>query len=66
MVAISTATGLYNVAVNSHEHGRTDMPYMKLRNKPYPWSCSDCNIFDGDCWAACKGKGKAKKEAHAH
>ena len=42
----------------SHEHhddhDRTLYPYEKIRNKAYPWSCEDCNLFDGHCWDKCK------------
>lgn len=54
MVVLSTVFGLYNIAVHDHHHGRTDLPYMHIRAKPYPWSCSDCNLFDGECWAQCR------------
>ena len=54
MVVLSTLFGLYNIAAHDHHHGRNDLPYMHIRNKPYPWSCSDCNLFDGECWAECR------------
>ncbi len=54
MIGLSTVLGLYNVAAHEHEHGRHDLPYMHIRTKPYPWECSDCNLFSGDCWKACK------------
>ena len=54
------ATGLvtvYNIAVHDHDHPRTDLPYMRMRNKPYPWrECPDCNIFEPNCWAKCRGE----------
>ncbi|KAK7254914.1 hypothetical protein SO694_00137077 [Aureococcus anophagefferens] len=30
--------------------------HLKIRAKPYPWSCPDCNLFDSACWKACKEK----------
>ena len=26
----------------------------KIRSKPYPWSCSDCNLFNSECFKKCK------------
>ncbi|CAM9429509.1 unnamed protein product [Discosporangium mesarthrocarpum] len=28
--------------------------HMKIRNKPYPWMCSDCNFLDMKCFEECK------------
>ena len=33
--------------------------YMKIRHKPYPWTCSDCDLFDMQCWKQCKAEKKA-------
>lgn len=58
MVGLSTVTFVYNFAVLEHEHARTGLPYQKFRNKPYPWKCPDCNLFDLECWKECKEKNK--------
>lgn len=63
MIGVSAIFGVYNVVAHEHEHPREGLPYQHIRNKPYPWSCSDCNLFDGACWDECRGKGK-KEEAH--
>eukprot|EP00602_Paraphysomonas_sp_CaronLab_P003467 CAMPEP_0185024174 /NCGR_PEP_ID=MMETSP1103-20130426/7142_1 /TAXON_ID=36769 /ORGANISM="Paraphysomonas bandaiensis, Strain Caron Lab Isolate" /LENGTH=49 /DNA_ID=CAMNT_0027557067 /DNA_START=236 /DNA_END=385 /DNA_ORIENTATION=+ len=34
----------------------TDIPYMKARNKAFPWGCSDCELFSQECWDKCRGK----------
>lgn len=39
MVGLTGIVTVYNVLVHSHEHARTDLPYMKIRNKPFPWPC---------------------------
>ena len=57
MFGLTGLVTVYNVVVHDHDHPRTDMPYMKLRNKPYPWrECPDCNILDGNCWKKCRGE----------
>lgn len=54
MVALTTVVALYNIAAHEHDHGvPTGASYIKIRTKPYPWKCSDCNLFDGECQKAC-------------
>jgi hypothetical protein len=45
---------LYNIAAHDHEHPHNGLPYQHIRSKPYPWICSDCNLFDGACWDECR------------
>ena len=57
MIVLSGTFGAYNVMTAEHPHGRHDMPFMKIRNKPFPWrECPDCDILDGDCWAKCRAE----------
>lgn len=28
--------------------------YMKIRNKEFPWECSDCELFNQECWKKCR------------
>ena len=57
MIGLSTTFGLFNLVTHSSHHdGLTGLPYQKIRNKPYPWSCPDCNLMDLPCWDACKGR----------
>eukprot|EP00761_Pharyngomonas_kirbyi_P003222 gb/GECH01003226.1/.p1 GENE.gb/GECH01003226.1/~~gb/GECH01003226.1/.p1 ORF type:complete len:168 (+),score=21.22 gb/GECH01003226.1/:1-504(+) len=54
---------LYIVAsAGGLEHPETDKSYtyMKIRNKPYPWECSDCNLLDISCQRACKAAKRAE------
>lgn len=38
-----------------HPHKKDiEVDYMKIRNKPFPWECEDCDLFDLDCWKACR------------
>lgn len=40
-----------------HHHHEEDPPaysHMRVRNKPYPWKCSDCNLIDPECYRRCK------------
>ena len=63
MIGLSAVFGLYNWATLKHDHqDKTDLPYLKIRNKPFPWGCSNCDLFDYDCWRECRGG--AKKEEH--
>merc|ERR1711924_396914 len=32
-----------------HHHHPPKYQYLKIRTKAYPWSESDCNLFDRDC-----------------
>jgi hypothetical protein len=38
--------------------------YMKIRKRPYPWFCHDCNIFDNPCQKKCKEEEKERKEVY--
>eukprot|EP00349_Pseudokeronopsis_sp_Brazil_P009753 CAMPEP_0202956028 /NCGR_PEP_ID=MMETSP1396-20130829/576_1 /ASSEMBLY_ACC=CAM_ASM_000872 /TAXON_ID= /ORGANISM="Pseudokeronopsis sp., Strain Brazil" /LENGTH=65 /DNA_ID=CAMNT_0049672861 /DNA_START=140 /DNA_END=337 /DNA_ORIENTATION=+ len=60
MVCLSTLFGLYNLASHDHEHSEHGLAYQHLRAKPYPWSCPDCNLFDGQCWDECRAAKKAE------
>lgn len=64
MIGISSLMAVYNIVAHDHDHARHGLPYQKIRNKPYPWKCSDCNLFDNDCFAECKGAKKAKASGH--
>eukprot|EP00607_Mallomonas_marina_P005535 CAMPEP_0182427964 /NCGR_PEP_ID=MMETSP1167-20130531/20923_1 /TAXON_ID=2988 /ORGANISM="Mallomonas Sp, Strain CCMP3275" /LENGTH=91 /DNA_ID=CAMNT_0024610575 /DNA_START=105 /DNA_END=380 /DNA_ORIENTATION=- len=62
MVALCGVVTVYNLVAHSHDHAHTGLPYQKIRNKPYPWSCPDCNLLDYPCWDECKGRGSAKAD----
>merc|ERR1719223_633511 len=47
------------VMEHPHEKG-LDVDYMKIRNKPFPWECDDCSLFDNKCWAACRAEKAAE------
>ena len=35
--------------------GGVDLPtHVRIRTKPYPWSCPDCNLFHAPCWKKCR------------
>ena len=47
-----------------HPHAKhTEVDYMKIRNKPYPWECEDCGLFEPACWKACRAE-KALEGGH--
>lgn len=54
MVGLSSLLTVYNIVAHDHEHERHGLPYQKIRAKPYPWKCGDCNLFDNKCWKECK------------
>lgn len=67
MMGVTTLFAIYNVVAHTHDHPRTDLPYMKYRSKPYPWKeCADCNIFDPECWKKCRGEGAEDGEEESH
>ena len=55
------------LATSGHAHNpgddrSTPLPsYMRIRNKPFPWECDDCALFDGHCWEECRNKKKGKE-----
>lgn len=54
------------VGLASHGHHEDDKPkpdYMRIRTKPYPWECSDCSLFDTECFKACQ---EARRGSSAH
>ncbi|KAJ8602290.1 hypothetical protein CTAYLR_007863 [Chrysophaeum taylorii] len=59
-IAVTSAFGAYITYVemqhakHPHEHEKIEYSHMKIRNKPYPWKCPDCNLLDTKCWAECK------------
>mmetsp|Transcript_21324 Transcript_21324/g.73624 ORF Transcript_21324/g.73624 Transcript_21324/m.73624 type:complete len:106 (-) Transcript_21324:98-415(-) len=61
-LAFSGTLGTYvvitelNHLAHPHESHTPAMSHLKIRAKPYPWSCPDCNLFDSACWKACKEK----------
>ena len=64
MAGLSTVLGIYTYFTNTHDHARSGLPYQKIRSKPYPWACSDCALFDGDCWKECRGETVSHDEHH--
>jgi hypothetical protein len=62
---IVLASLAYSFLFEEHRHRiEGDLPeYMKIRNKEFPWSCGDCDLFDGPCWAKCKAEKEAKKQS---
>ena len=67
MYGFCFVVGAYNYFAHEHEHMRKDMPYLRMRSKPFPWKeCSDCDIFDGACWDECRGKGKPADHDNHH
>lgn len=57
MGALSVAVTALVLATEEHHHPDPDAPvpsYMKIRNKPHPWTCADCSLLDSACFAKCK------------
>ncbi|CAM9849270.1 unnamed protein product [Phaeothamnion confervicola] len=50
MVALCGVVAAYCVvAHNMHHHDHEEVPeysWQHIRNKPYPWHCSDCSALD--------------------
>ena len=58
--ALSTYIGIveYRHAMHPHEHEDIAYSHMKIRAKPYPWDCPDCNLFEAQCFRDCKAAAK--------
>lgn len=55
---------VYNIAFHAHDHARDDLPFMKIRNRPFPWKeCPDCEFINIECWRVCRG-GEPKEDEH--
>lgn len=37
------------------KHG-PEPDYMRIRNKEFPWECSDCELFNSECWKKCRAE----------
>ena len=57
---LSTYIGIveYRHAMHPHEHEDIAYSHMKIRAKPYPWDCPDCNLFESQCFRDCKAAAK--------
>ena len=47
-----------DVIMEDHHHRPHDhLPdYMGIRNKEFPWECSNCDLFDLECWRKCRAE----------
>ena len=57
---LSTYIGIVEYRHMMHPHAHEDIAYshMKIRAKPYPWDCPDCNLFEAQCFRDCKAAAK--------
>ena len=46
--------GMHMTEEHPHYAEEPSPSYMRIRSKPYPWSCPDCGLFEGPCWEKCK------------
>jgi cytochrome c oxidase subunit 6a len=55
---ITLASCLYSALFDEHVHRyEGEMPeYMRIRTKEFPWECSDCDLFDRECWKKCRAE----------
>lgn len=48
---LATTYNVYEIINEGHPHGTPqEVPYMHNRAKPFPWKCTDCDLFDVACW----------------
>mmetsp|Transcript_11850 Transcript_11850/g.10731 ORF Transcript_11850/g.10731 Transcript_11850/m.10731 type:complete len:108 (+) Transcript_11850:46-369(+) len=65
MVSFSALALAYILATDVHVH--QDKPDLYVtNNKPYPWECPECNLFDSKCWSNCKAKAKGLPTSDSH
>ena len=57
---LSTYIGIVEYRHMMHPHAHEDVAYshLKIRAKPYPWDCPDCNLFEAQCFRDCKAAAK--------
>jgi len=46
-----------------HRKHEPEPDYMRIRNKPFPWECDDCELFNNECWAKCRAEKAAEAAA---
>ena len=39
---------------HAHRKHGPEPDYMRIRNKEFPWECSDCELFNSECWKKCR------------
>ncbi len=50
---LSVAKDLLLVDHPHRKHG-PEPDYMRLRHKEFPGDCSDCELFEQECWKKCR------------
>lgn len=55
-------TSIKDIILNEHDHRKPgpEPDYMRIRNKPFPWECEDCELFNRDCWKQCRAEKAAE------
>jgi len=55
---VCVLTSLKDILTIEHEHRKPgpEPDYMKIRTKPFPWECEDCELFNRECWAKCRAE----------
>ena len=55
---VCVLTVLKDMLFVEHEHRKPgpEPDYMRIRNKEFPWECSDCELFNGECWKKCRAE----------
>lgn len=39
---------------HQHRPAGPEPDFMRIRNKEFPWECSDCELFESECWKKCR------------
>ncbi|TYZ63253.1 hypothetical protein PybrP1_009444 [[Pythium] brassicae (nom. inval.)] len=69
MIGLTTLLTAYNVVAHfgGHEHHEEapSYAYLKLRNKPFPWEYSGCDLLDSHCKELARAAKQALKDEEA-
>ena len=59
---VCVLTVLKDMLFVGHDHRKPgpEPDYMRIRNKEFPWECSDCELFNGECWKKCRAEQAAE------
>mmetsp|Transcript_9159 Transcript_9159/g.18731 ORF Transcript_9159/g.18731 Transcript_9159/m.18731 type:complete len:146 (-) Transcript_9159:640-1077(-) len=55
---VCVLTLLKDMLFVEHDHRKPgpEPDYMRIRNKEFPWECSDCELFNSACWKKCRAE----------
>eukprot|EP00512_Aurantiochytrium_limacinum_P001504 CAMPEP_0171490120 /NCGR_PEP_ID=MMETSP0958-20121227/3131_1 /TAXON_ID=87120 /ORGANISM="Aurantiochytrium limacinum, Strain ATCCMYA-1381" /LENGTH=92 /DNA_ID=CAMNT_0012023399 /DNA_START=266 /DNA_END=544 /DNA_ORIENTATION=+ len=56
-IGVLATVNLFIHMSHGHHEVEKKMLYQNIEKKAFPWKCSHCALFDGECWKKCKEEG---------